>query len=61
MKIIKQQMDIIYIMNLNVPYNSKLAIDIANIFNCDEWYILFFKNHGYCTKLNKKNRSKICS
>jgi len=44
----------IFITSHIINYNSKIAEQIARLIGCDEWYILYFKYHGYCVRLSPK-------
>lgn len=45
----------VFIVSNKIEYNNEIAIDIAKLLECDPWYIVYFKNHGYCIRISFKS------
>jgi hypothetical protein len=48
----------LFVTSHKLEYNAKISLDIAKYLGCDDWYILYFKNHGYCVRLSKKDENE---
>lgn len=44
----------VFVVSHMISHRSPASLKIASFMGCDEWYIVYFRYHGYCVRLSPK-------